>query len=75
MREIVGYANRGGNVTIQATGVEHIPNENGFIMYPNHQGMYDMLAAEHARLVESGEAQEDPALYEIYRREFDIMFR
>ena len=39
------------------------------------RGMYDMLAAEHARLVESGEAQEDPALYEIYRREFDNMFR
>ena len=44
LREIVGYANRGGNVTIKATGVENIPIENGFIMYPNHQGMYDMLA-------------------------------
>ena len=44
LREIVGHANRGGNVTIEATGVENIPNENGFIMYPNHQGMYDMLA-------------------------------
>ena len=44
LREIIGHANRGGNVTIEATGVEHIPNENGFIMYPNHQGMYDMLA-------------------------------
>lgn len=44
LREIVGYANRGGNVTIKATGVENIPQENGFIMFPNHQGMYDMLA-------------------------------
>lgn len=44
LKEIVGRANSGGNVTIEATGVEHIPNENGFIMYPNHQGMYDMLA-------------------------------
>ena len=44
LREIVGRANHGGNVTIKATGVENIPNENGFIMYPNHQGMYDMLA-------------------------------
>lgn len=44
LREIVGYANRGGNVTIKATGVENIPKENGFIMFPNHQGMYDMLA-------------------------------
>ena len=44
LRDIVGYANRGGNVTIKVTGTENIPNENGFIMYPNHQGMYDMLA-------------------------------
>lgn len=44
LREIVGRANNGGNVSIEATGVEHIPEENGFIMYPNHQGMYDMLA-------------------------------
>ena len=44
LRDIVGYANRGGNVQIEATGVEHIPDKNGFIMYPNHQGMYDMLA-------------------------------
>ena len=44
LREIVGYANRGGNVTIKVTGVENIPDKNGFIMYPNHQGMYDMLA-------------------------------
>ena len=44
LRDIVGYANRGGNVTIKATGIENIPNDNGFIMYPNHQGMYDMLA-------------------------------
>ena len=44
LREIVGYANRGGNVTIKVTGVENIPQENGFIMFPNHQGMYDMLA-------------------------------
>lgn len=44
LKEIVGRANRGGNVTIEATGVENIPNEDGFIIYPNHQGMYDMLA-------------------------------
>ncbi len=44
LKEIVSYANHGGNVTIEFTGVEHIPSQDGFIMYPNHQGMYDMLA-------------------------------
>lgn len=37
-------ANKGGNITIDAHGVENIPSENGFIMYPNHQGLYDVLA-------------------------------
>ena len=41
---ITERANKGGNVIIDAHGLENIPKENGFIMFPNHQGMYDMLA-------------------------------
>lgn len=37
-------ANRAGRVKIESYGVENIPKENGFIFYPNHQGMYDVLA-------------------------------
>lgn len=37
-------ANVGGNVHIDAHGLENIPKEGGFIFYPNHQGMYDTLA-------------------------------
>ena len=37
-------ANKAGNVEIVASGIENIPKENGFIFYPNHQGMYDVLA-------------------------------
>ncbi len=37
------HANKGGNVTIDAHGVENIPKENGFIFFPNHQGLYDVL--------------------------------
>lgn len=37
-------ANIGGNVTIDAHGLENIPKENGFIFFPNHQGLYDTLA-------------------------------
>lgn len=44
IKKIVRLANKGGRVTIQSSGQENIPKENGFIMYPNHQGMYDMLA-------------------------------
>lgn len=41
---ITDRANKGGNVIVDAYGLENLPKENGYIMYPNHQGMYDMLA-------------------------------
>lgn len=44
LRDIDYYANKGGRVIIDAHGVENIPEENGFIFFPNHQGMYDILA-------------------------------
>ncbi len=43
-KEIVYHANKGGNVKLEAFGVENIPEKNGFIFYPNHQGLYDVLA-------------------------------
>lgn len=44
LKFIVKRANKAGNVTLETYGIENIPSEDGFIMYPNHQGMYDMLA-------------------------------
>ena len=37
-------ANKGGNVTIDVHGQENIPAENGFMFFPNHQGLFDVLA-------------------------------
>ena len=44
LRKIVAHANAGGNVTIKAYGTEHIPRDGSFMFYPNHQGLYDVLA-------------------------------
>ena len=44
LQDIVYHANRGGNIQIDAHGVENIPKENGFMFFPNHQGLYDVLA-------------------------------
>ena len=41
---IVKRANIGGNVTIKSYGQENIPEKDGFMFFPNHQGMYDVLA-------------------------------
>ena len=33
-----------GRVTVTATGIEHIPDQDGFMLFPNHQGLFDVLA-------------------------------
>lgn len=44
LKGIDRLAIKGGRVIIDGHGMEHIPQEDGFIMYPNHQGMFDVLA-------------------------------
>ena len=41
---IMRLAVKAGNVNLKVTGQENIPQENGFIMYGNHQGMFDVMA-------------------------------
>ena len=41
---VLQRAIRGGNVDLKVTGLENIPKENGFMLYANHQGMFDVLA-------------------------------
>lgn len=48
LKFIVLRANKGGNVHIDVHGTENLPEENGFIFFPNHQGLYDVLAVLEA---------------------------
>ena len=41
---ILHRAIKGGNVDLTVTGLENIPTDEPFMMYPNHQGMFDVLA-------------------------------
>ena len=41
---ILQRAITGGNIDLKVTGLENIPRENGFMLYSNHQGMFDVLA-------------------------------
>lgn len=43
IKKVTKNANRAGRVTIEAYGLENIPKEDGFIFFPNHQGMFDVL--------------------------------
>lgn len=43
IKRITKSANRGGRVKVEAHGLENLPERNGYIMFPNHQGLYDVL--------------------------------
>ncbi len=44
IRYILKLALRSGNVELKVTGLENIPREGGFMLYANHQGMFDVVA-------------------------------
>ena len=44
VKQIDNRAIKGGRVEIDGHGLENLPAEDGFILYPNHQGMFDVLA-------------------------------
>lgn len=41
---ILKLAVKSGNIDLAVYGKENIPEQNGFMMYGNHQGMFDVLA-------------------------------
>ena len=43
LKETTIAANKAGRVKIEAHGLENLPKDDGFIFYPNHQGLYDVL--------------------------------
>lgn len=44
IRYIMQLALHSGNVELSVTGLENLPEKDGFIFYPNHQGMFDIVA-------------------------------
>ncbi|MDW2800135.1 lysophospholipid acyltransferase family protein [Clostridium boliviensis] len=48
IRNVIKKVNKSGRVEIIVHGAENIPSENGFILFPNHQGLFDMLAIMEA---------------------------
>ena len=42
-KKIATHGIQAGNITIEVHGIENIPKEDGFIFYPNHQGLFDVL--------------------------------
>ena len=43
IQQITKHANKGGSVKVDVEGIENLPEESGYVMFPNHQGLYDVL--------------------------------
>lgn len=43
IKKVTKKANHAGRVEIKVHGLENIPDQDGFIFFPNHQGMFDVL--------------------------------
>jgi len=43
VKKVTVNANRAGRVTIESYGLENIPEKDGFMFFPNHQGLFDVL--------------------------------
>lgn len=72
LRQITRRANHGGNLKLEVSGTENIPEKNGFLVYPNHQGMYDMLALintckQPLSVVAKKEAANIPLLKQVFQ--------
>lgn len=43
IKKVTKKANRAGRVIIESHGLENLPEKDGFILFPNHQGLFDGL--------------------------------
>ena len=69
--KMMRLAVKGGNVNLQCFGAENIPTENGFMMYGNHQSLFDVMAIPATfegplSVVYKKELKDTPLLKEIY---------
>ena len=43
VRHMIAVMKFNGKIHTKVYGVENLPQEGGYVMYPNHQGKYDVL--------------------------------
>lgn len=71
LKKIVLHANKGGRVKIDVHGKEHIPTAQSFVFFPNHQGLFDVLAIIEAcdvpfSVVAKKEVKDVPFLKQVF---------
>lgn len=72
LRRLVNIVNKTGRVEVKCEGTENLPQKDGFIITPNHQGMYDVLTiletvGHPVSVVIKKELQDIPFLKSIFK--------
>lgn len=49
-QHVINLMKLSGGIRTKAYGMENLPKEGGYMMYPNHQGKYDALGIIHTHL-------------------------
>lgn len=70
IRYVLRHVIPSGNITLDVSGLENIPKEDGFLLCGNHQGLFDIIAIVHTferplAAVLKKELDEIPFLHEI----------
>ena len=71
IRRIMTLAVESGNIDLQVTGLENLPEQNGFLLCGNHQGLFDVMAIASScdmplSIVYKKELKNTPLLKQIY---------
>ena len=71
LKKITIHANKGGRLKINVHGKEHIPTDQSFVFFPNHQGLFDVLAIIEAcdvpfSVVAKKEVKDVPFLKQVF---------
>lgn len=75
MRYIVGLMQKSGRIHTEAYGLENLPKEGGYMMYPNHQGKYDAYGIVGTHKKPCTVVMDKDKSYTIFIREIIDMLR
>ncbi len=69
-RRVIYYMMRSGNIRTVAKGLENLPEEGGYVLYPNHQGKFDALSIMITHKEPCSVVVDDAVSYGILIKEF-----
>ena len=75
IRYVVGLMQKTGHIRTKGYGIENLPKEGGYMLYPNHQGKYDAYAVVAAHETPCTVVMDKAKSYTIFIREIIDMLK